>query len=105
MVDRCVGLVDDTCQSIIYHLSPLPPESRGAALSPSRESALIGDEDEEEEDDEFGGQETLVTARAAKAESEFSQQDTLVIREDQPRVSMVVVIVLLERYTDVQHNN
>ena len=65
-------------------------DSRGAvgAMSPSRESALIGDDDEEEEDDEFGGQETLVTARPAKAESEFSQQDTLVIREDQPRASV-----------------
>lgn len=63
-------------------------ESRGVAgpMSPTRESALIGDDDEEEEDDEFGGQETLITARPAKAESEFSQQDTLVIREDQPRV-------------------
>lgn len=47
---------------------------------------MLGDDDDEEEEDEFGGQETLVTARAAKAESEFSQQDTLVIREDQPRV-------------------
>ena len=56
-------------------------------MSPTRESAILGDEDEEEEDDEFGGQETLVTARPAKAEAEFSQQDTLVIREDQPRVS------------------
>lgn len=56
-------------------------------MSPTRESAILGDEDEEEEDEEFGGQETLVTARSAKAEAEFSQQDTLVIREDQPRVS------------------
>jgi hypothetical protein len=56
-------------------------------MSPTRESAILGDEDEEEEEDEFGGQETLVTARPPKAEAEFSQQDTLVIREDQPRVS------------------
>ena len=83
-----------------FSLSPPSPESRGAALSPSRESALIGDEDEEEDEDEFGGQETLVTARPAKVESEFSQQDTLVIREDQPRVSVVVGTVLL-----VQQNN
>ncbi len=56
-------------------------------MSPTRESAMLGDDDEEEEEDEFGGQETLVTARPPKAEAEFSQQDTLVIREDQPRVS------------------
>lgn len=66
-----------------------PGDSRGVPgpMSPTRESAILGDEDEEEEDDEFGGQETLVTARPAKAEAEFSQQDTLVIREDQPRAS------------------
>ncbi len=60
-------------------LFSLPDGGHGAAspLSPMR-----GDEEEEEEEDEFGGQETLVTAaRAGKAE--FSQQDTLVIREEQ----------------------
>lgn len=52
---------------------------------------MLGDEDEEEEEDEFGGQETLVTARPPKPEAEFSQQDTLVIREDQPRVSCAIL--------------
>ena len=55
---------------------------------------MIGDDDEEEEEDEFGGQETLVTARPSKAESEFSQQDTLVIREDQPRVKHYSICLL-----------
>lgn len=64
------------------------PDGRGGAgpMSPTRESVAMGDEDEEEEEDEFGGQETLVTPRSGKAESEFSQQDTLVIREDQAGV-------------------
>ena len=66
---------------------PIDPHGVPGPMSPTRESAMLGDEDEEEEDDEFGGQETLVTARPPKAEAEFSQQDTLVIREDQPRVS------------------
>ena len=76
--------------------SPFPPDSRGVPgpMSPTRESAILGDEDEEEEEDEFGGQETLVTARPPKAESEFSQQDTLVIREDQPRVKMLKEILV-----------
>ena len=56
-------------------------------MSPSRESSLIGDDDDEKESDEFGVFETLVTAHPAKAESKFSQQDTLVIREDQLRVN------------------
>ena len=52
-------------------------------ISPTRGGPL-GDEEEEEEEDEFGGQETLVTAaRAGRVESEFSQQDTLIIREEQ----------------------
>ena len=81
------------CQiQALIHLSlslSLRADSRGAAgpMSPSRESSLIGDDDEEEEDDEFRVFETLVTARSAKAESKFSQQDTLVIREDQLRVN------------------
>ena len=58
--------------------------SGASPLSPTR--GQLGDEDEEEEEDEFGGQETLVTARPVRAEAEFSQQDTLVIRED-PGVS------------------
>lgn len=56
---------------------------RGGAspLSPTR--GPLGDEEEEEEEDEFGGQETLITARTGKVvESEFSQQDTLVIHEE-----------------------
>ena len=52
---------------------------------------MLGDDDDEEEEDEFGGQETLVTARPSKPEAEFSQQDTLVIREDQPRVSCAIL--------------
>ena len=42
-----------------------------------------GDDDDEEDEDEFGGQETLVTgARTRQLESDFNQQETLVIRED-----------------------
>lgn len=56
---------------------------RGGGASPlSPMRGPVGEEEEEEEEDEFGGQETLITARTGKAESEFSQQDTLVIREE-----------------------
>ena len=78
---------------------PLPADARGVPgpMSPTRESAVLGDEEEEEEEEEFGNQETLVTARPAKAEAEFSQQDTLVIREDQPRVRQRV-----EKYSGIK---
>lgn len=64
--------------------------SGAAALSPTR------DEDEEEDEDEFGGQDTIMSARPGRAdefsasgESSLAQytQDTLVIHEDQPEVS------------------
>jgi len=55
-----------------------------AALSPTRGQ----EEEEEEEEDEFGGQETLVTAPPQHAEHEFTQDNTMVIREDlQPGAS------------------
>ncbi len=58
------------------------PDGQGGAnpLSPTRGH----EEEEEEDDDEFGGGDTLMSAArtAAKAETEFSQQDTLVIREE-----------------------
>lgn len=45
------------------------------------------EDEEEEEEDEFGGQETLVTAPPQHAEHEFTQDNTMVIREDlQPGV-------------------
>ena len=45
------------------------------------------EEEEEEEEDEFGGQETLVTAPPQHAEHEFTQDNTMIIREDlQPGV-------------------
>ncbi len=63
---------------------------RGGGASPLSPTRALGDEEEEEEEEEFGGQATLVTARPGKVESEFSQQDTLVIRENQG-VSLVII--------------
>ena len=58
------------------------PDGRGGGASPlSPTRGHLGDEEEEEEEDEFGGQDTLMT-RPGRGEAEFSQQDTLVIREE-----------------------
>ena len=87
----CVNLCN-----IVLHYSVLIciGSGRGGAspLSPTRESVAIGDEEEEEEEDEFGGQETLVTHR--RGDTEFSQQDTLVIREDQPGINVSMIQLL-----------
>ena len=55
------------------------------------------EEDDDDDDDEFGGQETMVTARVGQAdeftassESQFSQDNTMIIREDQGLVSPLV---------------
>ncbi len=67
--------------TVWHHCNTLDGGRGGASpLSPTRPG--LGEDEEEEEEDEFGGQETLITARPGKAEAEF-QQDTLVIREEQ----------------------
>ena len=53
----------------------------GGALSPTTSGVSIGEEEDEEEEDEFG-QETLMTGQGGRS-GEFSEQDTLVIREGQ----------------------
>jgi len=58
----------------------------GGALSPTTSGTSIGEDEDEEEEDEFGGQETMVTGRPGPT-GEFSDQDTLVIREGQTGVS------------------
>jgi len=66
------------------YLVALDSDGQGGAnpLSPSR--GHTGEEEEDEDDEEFGGGDTLMSGAraAAKAEAEFSQQDTLVIREE-----------------------
>ena len=61
----------------------------GGALSPTTSGTSIGEEEDDEEEDEFGGQETLVTGRGAP-QGEFSDQDTMIIREGQAQVRGVM---------------
>ncbi len=58
----------------------------GGALSPTKSGVSIGEEEDDEEEDEFGGQETLVTGRGGP-QGEFSDQDTMIIREGLTPVS------------------
>lgn len=55
---------------------------QGGALSPTTSGVSIGEDEDEEEEDEFSGQETLMTGQSGPS-GEFSEQDTLVIREGQ----------------------
>lgn len=71
-------------------LLPLLPSLLLSSLSSL--SFTSQDEEEEEEEDEFGGQETLVTARPHHAEHEFAQDNTMVIREDLPLVCVCVCV-------------
>ena len=48
----------------------------------------VGEDEDEEEEDEFAGNETLITPRPGQRDPDFSDQDTLVIREGQPGVSL-----------------
>ncbi len=59
----------------------------GGALSPTTSGVSIGEDEDDEEEDEFTGQETLMTGRGGPT-GEFSDQDTLVIREGQSGVSV-----------------
>lgn len=76
----------------------------GGALSPSKSGVSIGEDEEEEEEDELTEHATLVTPRSGQRDQDFSEQDTLIIREGQPGVSLKCLPLLHNQFLSTHFN-